>query len=99
MVAGRKIKEASVAGKGWRVWGARGTGGLTLAGHEWCGVSQRGGTLRWAGHEGYVVGGAVRDLLLGLQPKDFDIVTSATPKQASPCLPVSPCLSVHVTGG
>lgn len=42
------------------------------------------GLLGWAGHEGYVVGGAVRDLLLGLQPKDFDIVTSATPKQASP---------------
>jgi Poly A polymerase head domain len=35
----------------------------------------------WAGHEGYVVGGAVRDLLLGKQPKDFDIVTSATPHQ------------------
>ena len=29
----------------------------------------------------YVVGGAVRDLLLGLQPKDFDIATSATPEQ------------------
>eukprot|EP00884_Botryococcus_braunii_P009853 jgi/Botrbrau1/1886/Bobra.0005s0003.1 len=37
--------------------------------------------LRGAGHEGYVVGGAVRDLLLEQQPKDFDIVTSATPHQ------------------
>jgi hypothetical protein len=34
-----------------------------------------------AGHEGYVVGGAVRDLLLRQRPKDFDIVTTATPLQ------------------
>jgi tRNA nucleotidyltransferase (CCA-adding enzyme) len=37
--------------------------------------------LRKAGHESYVVGGAVRDALLGKKPKDFDIVTSAHPKQ------------------
>ncbi|AEJ61892.1 poly(A) polymerase [Spirochaeta thermophila DSM 6578] len=35
--------------------------------------------LRKAGHTAYVVGGAVRDLLLGKHPKDFDIVTCATP--------------------
>lgn len=35
-----------------------------------------------AGHETYLVGGAVRDLLLGLAPKDFDVATSATPMQA-----------------
>lgn len=33
------------------------------------------------GHESYVVGGAVRDLLLGHRPKDFDIATEATPNQ------------------
>lgn len=33
------------------------------------------------GFEAYIVGGAVRDLLLGLSPKDFDIVTNADPKQ------------------
>jgi len=33
------------------------------------------------GHEAYVVGGAVRDLLLGCIPKDVDIATSATPEQ------------------
>lgn len=33
------------------------------------------------GHRAYVVGGAVRDLLLGLEPYDFDIATSATPGQ------------------
>ncbi|MDE0586588.1 MAG: polynucleotide adenylyltransferase PcnB [Planctomycetota bacterium] len=37
--------------------------------------------LRQAGHETYLVGGCVRDLLLGLSPKDFDIATSATPQQ------------------
>ena len=38
-------------------------------------------TLKDAGHEAYIVGGAVRDLLLGLRPKDFDVATSATPEQ------------------
>ncbi len=38
-------------------------------------------TLKKAGYEAYVVGGAVRDLLLGLRPKDFDVATSATPEQ------------------
>ena len=34
-----------------------------------------------AGFKGYVVGGAVRDLLLDLRPKDFDVATDATPEQ------------------
>ncbi len=37
--------------------------------------------LRDAGHEAYLVGGGVRDLLVGLKPKDFDISTSARPEQ------------------
>ena len=37
--------------------------------------------LRDAGHEAYLVGGAVRDLLAGIQPKDFDVATDATPEQ------------------
>ncbi len=37
--------------------------------------------LREHGYEAYVVGGAVRDLLLGLEPKDYDIGTSATPEE------------------
>lgn len=37
--------------------------------------------LKRAGYEAYLVGGAVRDLLLGLEPKDFDIVTNAEPEQ------------------
>ncbi|GHT59275.1 polynucleotide adenylyltransferase [Spirochaetia bacterium] len=35
--------------------------------------------LRSAGYETYIVGGAVRDLILGKKPKDFDIVSSANP--------------------
>lgn len=37
-------------------------------------------TLQQAGHEAYVVGGAVRDLILGVRPKDFDVATSAPPE-------------------
>ncbi len=37
--------------------------------------------LRNAGYEAYIVGGAVRDLITGRKPKDFDIVTDAFPRQ------------------
>ncbi len=37
--------------------------------------------LREGGHQAYLVGGAVRDLLVGIQPKDFDVATDATPEQ------------------
>ena len=37
--------------------------------------------LRAANFESYVVGGAVRDLILGGQPKDFDVATNATPEE------------------
>src|SRR4051812_46864978 len=37
--------------------------------------------LQRAGYLAYVVGGAVRDLLLGIRPKDFDVATSATPDE------------------
>lgn len=40
-------------------------------------------TLLHAGYESYLVGGAVRDLLLGREPKDFDIATAATPEQVT----------------
>ncbi len=38
-------------------------------------------TLAAAGFEAYIVGGAVRDLILGLRPKDFDVATNATPEE------------------
>ena len=50
----------------------------TLVDHRALKVVQ---TLVDAGHEAYIVGGAVRDLLLGLRPKDFDVATDATPEQ------------------
>jgi poly(A) polymerase len=37
--------------------------------------------LQRAGHEAYLVGGCVRDLLLGLEPKDFDVATDASPSR------------------
>lgn len=37
--------------------------------------------LNKAGFEAYLVGGSIRDLLLGKKPKDFDITTNATPEQ------------------
>ena len=38
-------------------------------------------TLQKAGYQAFVVGGGVRDLLLSLRPKDFDVATNATPDQ------------------
>jgi poly(A) polymerase len=38
-------------------------------------------TLQQAGYKAYVVGGAVRDLIAGIVPKDYDIATNATPDQ------------------
>ena len=37
--------------------------------------------LQHAGYQAYLVGGCVRDMLLGMQPKDYDVATSATPEQ------------------
>jgi len=38
-------------------------------------------TLQQAGYRAFIVGGAVRDLLLGIAPKDFDVATDATPEE------------------
>ncbi len=38
-------------------------------------------TLQQAGFKAFIVGGAVRDLLLGIKPKDFDVATDATPEE------------------
>lgn len=54
--------------------------------------------LRAAGHEAWLAGGCVRDLLLGSSPKDHDIATSATPDQVGAVfrrtIPVQPELGV-----
>ncbi|MEK7552563.1 MAG: CCA tRNA nucleotidyltransferase [Patescibacteria group bacterium] len=44
-------------------------------------------TLKKAGFEGYLVGGSIRDLVLGRKPKDWDIATNATPEQISSLFP------------
>lgn len=40
--------------------------------------------LQQKGFDAYIVGGAVRDLMIGLEPKDFDVATNATPDQIRP---------------
>src|SRR5690554_3060887 len=40
--------------------------------------------LRHEGFDAYIVGGAVRDLIIGLVPKDFDVATNAKPNQVKP---------------
>ncbi|MGH8801505.1 MAG: polynucleotide adenylyltransferase PcnB [Casimicrobiaceae bacterium] len=42
------------------------------------------GRLQDAGFKAFIVGGAVRDLLLGIEPKDFDVATDATPEEVKP---------------
>ena len=51
--------------------------------------------LESAGYEAYAVGGCVRDMLLGQEPYDYDITTSATPDEAKSALVG---FSIHDTG-
>ena len=43
--------------------------------------------LKKAGYAAFIVGGGVRDLLLGLNPKDFDVVTDALPDEVRSLVP------------
>ncbi|MCR4333794.1 MAG: hypothetical protein NUV60_02165, partial [Patescibacteria group bacterium] len=52
-------------------------------------VEKVGKGLRDAGFESYLVGGCVRDLIIGLEPKDWDIATNATPGQIQVVFPDS----------
>lgn len=45
------------------------------------------GKLREKGYEGYLVGGCVRDLLLGREPADYDVATDATPDEVMRIFP------------
>jgi poly(A) polymerase len=45
------------------------------------------GTLREHGHQAYLVGGCVRDLLLGREPADYDVTTDATPDEVMRLFP------------
>lgn len=44
-------------------------------------------TLRQQGFEAYLVGGCVRDLVLGREPKDYDVATNATPERVMEIFP------------
>ena len=46
-------------------------------------------TLRGAGHQAYLVGGCVRDILLGTEPADYDVATDATPDRVQHTFPRS----------
>ncbi len=61
-------------------------------------------TLQQHGYQAFVVGGAVRDLLAGLPPKDYDVATNATPEQVRQCFRRARIIGrrfqiVHVTMG
>jgi len=52
-------------------------------------------TLRQAGYQAYLVGGCVRDLLLGCHPKDFDVSTDAPPHRLLELFPKSGQVGAH----
>lgn len=52
-------------------------------------------TLRDAGHQAFFAGGCVRDLLLGIEPKDYDVATSATPEQITALFPKTFAVGAH----
>src|SRR6516225_7339591 len=51
--------------------------------------------LRAAGHQAYLVGGCVRDLLLGVKPKDYDVATDARPDRIMDLFPRSGRVGAH----
>jgi poly(A) polymerase len=51
--------------------------------------------LRSAGHQAYFAGGCVRDLLLGVEPKDFDVATSAMPDIVMEMFPKTYSVGAH----
>jgi poly(A) polymerase len=60
--------------------------------------------LRSHGHKAYLVGGCVRDRLLGISPKDYDVSTDATPQELLQLFPKAQTVGAHfgvvlVTGG
>jgi poly(A) polymerase len=60
--------------------------------HAALGIAVR---LREAGHQAYFAGGCVRDLLLGVAPKDYDVATSAVPEQIVALFPRTLSVGAH----
>lgn len=55
--------------------------------------------LEEAGREAYLVGGCVRDTLLGRRPADYDLCTSALPKETARCFSAYPCIATGLKHG
>jgi len=53
------------------------------------------GRLKAAGHQAYLVGGCVRDLLLGQQPQDYDVATGARPEEVVCLFPEAQLVGAH----
>lgn len=62
-------------------------------------VTKVADTLEAAGFEAYLVGGCVRDLLIGRVPKDWDITTNATPEEIMALFPETYCNNDYGTVG
>jgi tRNA nucleotidyltransferase/poly(A) polymerase len=60
---------------------------LELDWSDWDGPQKLIRRLREAGHEAWLAGGCVRDLLLGVSPKDYDVATSADPAEVMALFP------------
>ncbi len=76
-----------------QLFGQRHQGGMQRFTREKHGIDRRNVSrhaikvcevLQQHGYQAYIVGGAVRDLIVGLEPKDFDVATNATPEQIRP---------------
>src|SRR3954470_1569062 len=55
-------------------------------------------TLRERGHEAWLVGGCVSDIVLGREPEDYDVTTSATPEQVMAIFPKTFAVGVQFGG-
>ncbi|MGE5486842.1 MAG: CCA tRNA nucleotidyltransferase, partial [bacterium] len=54
--------------------------------------------LRAAGHQAYLVGGCVRDILLGGEPGDYDVATDARPERVLELFPRAQFVGAHFGG-
>jgi poly(A) polymerase len=76
--AGYQVSGSCICGLGCA--GVRMNGAMQLTGRKFDEALKVVKALRAAGHEAYLAGGCVRDLLLGREPDDYDVATSATPE-------------------
>src|SRR2546427_1218953 len=88
MASGPPVKEAIIAGAGGRGEGIRiadfGFADNNMKPDAAIAVVRE---LRGHGHEAYLVGGCVRDMVMGIEPADYDVATSALPEQIMKIFP------------